>query len=149
MLSARLTLIVVAAALASAPQFAQAQTFQLSFPSATNAGPITGRAFLFVARQDKEEPRLQSGASGESEPFFGVDIEALTPGKSVTIDANVLGYPVASLKQLDRVLNSLQPLGDPQDRVLNILPFLARYRSHFIREIERAIATGWRFPEAS
>src|SRR5687768_14493932 len=66
------------------PGSAQAQTFQLSYPAGTSAGPITGRAYLFIARTDKEEPRLQSGADRESEPFFGVDVEALAPGKSVT-----------------------------------------------------------------
>ena len=53
---------------------------------------------------------------------------------------------LASLQQLERVLNALQPHGEPQDRVLNILPFLARYRGHLLREIERAIAISWRFP---
>src|SRR5688500_19351580 len=43
----------------------RAQTFHLSYHAGTHAGPITGRAYLFVARADKEEPRLQSGASGE------------------------------------------------------------------------------------
>jgi Putative esterase len=79
---------------------ARAQTFQLSFPTGANAGPITGRAFLFVARTDKEEPRLQSGASDDSEPFFGVDVEALAAGKTVTIDPTVPGFPVASLNKL-------------------------------------------------
>src|SRR5688572_22314652 len=78
----------------------RAQTFHLSYHAGTHAGPITGRAYLFVARADKEEPRLQSGASGDSEPFFGVDVDALSAGKSVTIDPNVPGFPVASLKQL-------------------------------------------------
>jgi hypothetical protein len=98
--SMRLTRLVVAVALAVIPRLTQAQTFQLSFAPGSNAGPITGRAFLFVARTDKEEPRLQSGADRGSEPFFGVDIEALAPGKAVTFDPNVPGYPVASLKQL-------------------------------------------------
>ena len=79
---------------------ARAQTFQLSYPAGANAGPITGRAFLFVARTDKEEPRLQSGPDRGSEPFFGVDVEVLAAGKAVTIDPTVLGFPVASLKQL-------------------------------------------------
>ena len=82
------------------PVSARAQTFQLSYPAGANAGPITGRAYLFVARTDKEEPRLQSGADRESEPFFGVDVEALAPGRSVTIDPAVPGFPVASLRQL-------------------------------------------------
>jgi hypothetical protein len=83
-----------------APRLALSQTFQLSHPAGTNAGPITGRAFLFVARTDKEEPRLQSGADRESEPFFGVDVEALPPGKAVNIDWNTPGFPVESLTKL-------------------------------------------------
>ena len=93
----RATLLIVCAA---APRLALAQTFQLSYPAGTNAGPITGRAFLFVARTDKEEPRQQSGPDRDSEPFFGVDVDALTPGKPVTIDPTVPGFPVASLAKL-------------------------------------------------
>ena len=77
-----------------------AQTFSLSYPASAHAGPITGRAYVFVARTDKQEPRLQSGADRGSEPFFGVDVEALQPGKGVNIDWNTSGFPVASLKAL-------------------------------------------------
>lgn len=52
-----------------------------------------------------------------------------------------------ALGQLDRVLDSLRPGGAPQDRVLNVLPFLARYGQHFLREAMRAIEAGWRLPE--
>src|SRR4051794_35984650 len=96
-LSRAALLIVVGAA---APRLAIAQTFWLSYPAGAHAGPITGRAFLFVARTDKEEPRLQSGADRESEPLFGVDVEALPPGKAVNIDWNTPGFPVASFKEL-------------------------------------------------
>jgi hypothetical protein len=82
------------------PRLAIAQTFWLSYPASAHAGPITGRAFLFVARTDKEEPRLQSGADRESEPFFGVDVEALPPGKAVNIDWNTPGFPVESFTKL-------------------------------------------------
>jgi len=91
---------VVLLSCVAVPGSARAQTFQLSYPAGANAGPITGRAYLFVARTDKEEPRLQSGADRGSEPFFGVDVETLAPGKSVTIDPTVAGFPVASLRQL-------------------------------------------------
>jgi len=84
----------------AAPRLAVAQTFWLSYPAGAHAGPITGRAFLFLARTDKEEPRLQSGADRGSEPFFGVDVEALPPGKAVNIDWNTPGFPVASFKEL-------------------------------------------------
>ena len=96
----RFALSALLLACAAAPRLALAQTFQLSYPASANAAPITGRAFLFVARTDKEEPRLQSGPDRESEPFFGVDVDALAPGKTVTIDPRVLGFPVASLGQL-------------------------------------------------
>jgi hypothetical protein len=80
-----------------------AETFQLSYPKAKLNGQteaITGRAYLFIARTDKEEPRLQAGSMRNSEPFFGLDVEGLKPGTSVAITLNTLGFPLASLKQL-------------------------------------------------
>lgn len=53
------------------------------------------------------------------------------------------------IDKLDRVLDSLRPLGEPQDRVLNVLPFLGRFGSHFMREVERTILTSWRLPGES
>ena len=85
------------------PYLAHAQTFQLSYPPAAisaQSQTITGRAYLFIARTDKEEPRLQAGSMRNSEPFFGVDVEALAPGKSVAITPNTPGFPLDSLKQL-------------------------------------------------
>src|SRR5512142_1091945 len=77
-----------------------AQTFRLSFTASTWAAPITGRAFVFLARTNREEPRLQSGPDRSSEPFFGADISALAPGQTVTIDRTTLGFPIASLAKL-------------------------------------------------
>jgi bacillithiol synthase len=48
--------------------------------------------------------------------------------------------------QLDRVLDSLRPEGKPQDRVLNVLPYLARFGEHFLGEIDGIIAAEWRLP---
>ena len=98
--STRLTCAIVILSCLAATRPAHAQTFWLSFPPSAHAGPVTGRAYLFVARTDKEEPRLQAGANLGSEPFFGVDVEALPPGKGVNIDWNTPGFPVASFKEL-------------------------------------------------
>lgn len=84
------------AALLLIPGPAAAQTFRLSFPASTNAGPVTGRAYVFLSRTDKREPRLQSGAQRGSEPFFGVDIDRVMPGKAITIDRTTLGFPLES-----------------------------------------------------
>lgn len=93
------TLLVLALA---RPTAARAQTtFHLSYPAAAaGAERITGRAYLFLARTDRTEPRLQSGSSRRSEPFFGVDVEALAAGATITIDASTPGFPLASLKDL-------------------------------------------------
>ncbi len=54
-----------------------------------------------------------------------------------------------ALGQLERVLTATRPLGLPQDRVLNVLPFLARYGEHFVEEVHQSIRTSWRLPVAS
>lgn len=101
MTSLRTPLLAIALVFAFAlPQHASAQSVQLSFSRTVAEGPITGRAFVFFARTDKSEPRLQGGAHRGSEPFFGIDISALKPGERAVIDAQTLGFPLASLKQL-------------------------------------------------
>ncbi len=92
--------LACALALATLPSLVLAQTVRLAYPAGAGSGTITGRAFVFVARTEAREPRLQSGASRGSEPFFGVDVDAVAPGQSITIDPTVAGYPVASLAQL-------------------------------------------------
>jgi hypothetical protein len=56
---------------------------------------LTGRMFVALARTDEREPRLQVGRYGCQ--FFGVDFTALSPGESVIIDGDVLGYPYEAL----------------------------------------------------
>lgn len=111
---------IVAVACLVIAQTAIAQTVRVSFPATVHAGPITGRAFLFVARTDKTEPRRQSGSFRESEPFFGRDVDALMPGTAVTFDASVAGFPVTSLDRL--------PAGDYFVQAM-ILPYTRFARS--------------------
>jgi hypothetical protein len=72
--------------------------FEITFPASAHAGPITGRAYVMIARQNTDEPRLQIGRTGV--PFFGRDIEKLGPGQAVAIDESDLGSPIASLRDL-------------------------------------------------
>ena len=75
-------------------------SFQISFPAETHSDPITGRVFVMIANNDEREPRLQAGSWRNSTPFFAVDVEELSPGESVTIDENILGFPPNSLKDI-------------------------------------------------
>ncbi len=52
-----------------------------------------------------------------------------------------------AVERLDRVLDTLRPGGERQDRVLSVLPFLARYGGRFLAEVERAIHEHWRLPD--
>ena len=63
--------------------------------------PVTGRLFVIVSRDNEREPRLQTGVNGV--PFWGIDVEDLKAGDTVTLSGNdprVFGYPFPSLDQL-------------------------------------------------
>jgi len=79
---------------------AQAQRFEISFPSSVHGQPITGRVFVVVTRHDSPEPRLQVGSWGQRVPFWGADVDQLRPGQSAVIDSATPGYPLRSLKEL-------------------------------------------------
>jgi hypothetical protein len=91
--------LAMAAAFVAAPALS-AQQFQVSFPAAAHAGPITGRLFVFVAEDRSPEPRFQAGGYAASVPFFGVDVDALAPGQAAVVDAATLGFPLTSLDEL-------------------------------------------------
>jgi hypothetical protein len=80
------------------------QRFEISIPAAENGQPRTGRVFVMVSRGEEPEPRLQVGSWGRTAPFFGADVENLSPGTPAVIDGTALGYPVKSLRDI--------PLGD-------------------------------------
>ena len=72
--------------------------FEITFPAASHAQPITGRVYVMIARNADREPRLQIGRTGV--PFFGRDIEQLNPDQVAVIDETDLGTPIASLRDL-------------------------------------------------
>jgi enterochelin esterase-like enzyme len=74
--------------------------FQVSFPAAAHAQPITGRVFVIITRQERREPRLQAGWWFQQTPIYGADVSHLQPGQPAIIDASTLGYPFKSLKEL-------------------------------------------------
>jgi hypothetical protein len=73
-------------------------SFEVSFPRAAHAEPVTGRVFVMISRTADREPRLQIGRNGA--PFFGRDVEGLKPEQPAVIDATDLGSPVSSLTEI-------------------------------------------------
>lgn len=87
--------------------------------------PITGRVFVIITRELATEPRLQPHSWGDAVPFFGVDVDALTPGKTAVVDRSTLGYPVSSIASL--------PAGDyAVQAVLNVYTRFARADGHVL-----------------
>ena len=72
--------------------------FEISVPESVHSEPITGRVYVMISRTNQRPPYLQIGRTGI--PFFGRDIERLTPGASAVIDESNLGSPIASLSDI-------------------------------------------------
>src|ERR1043165_345009 len=72
--------------------------FEISFPQAAHAGPITGRVYVAISRTNDRPPIQQTGETGV--PLFGVNVEELAPGKTAVIDARAFGFPARSLRDI-------------------------------------------------
>jgi hypothetical protein len=98
---AGLILLMAGAAMLLWAGAAFAQTgvrFEISFPASAHSGPITGRVYVMIARNDDMEPRLQVGRFGG--PLIGRDVEKLAAGDAAVIDSSDLGTPIESLSDL-------------------------------------------------
>jgi hypothetical protein len=73
---------------------------EILFSATAHPEPVTGRVYFFLTDNGNSEPRFQSGGTGETAPFFGVDVDQLHPGETVQIDGGTPGYPVHSLANL-------------------------------------------------
>ena len=76
---------------------AAAIQFAVAFGPSVRSEPVTGRVFVFLARDSAPEPRFQGGTLGANAPFFGRDVSQLGPGQVAVIDASTPGFPIARL----------------------------------------------------
>jgi hypothetical protein len=73
-------------------------TISVSFPKDRSAQPIDGRLLLLLSNDPTAEPRMQIGLSPKTQMIFGVDLDQLRPGQSITIeDHAAFGYPIRYL----------------------------------------------------
>ena len=75
----------------------QSPTFSVSFPKERSAQPLDGRLLLMLSTDASAEPRMQISLSPHTQIVFGLDVDQLTPGQSVTVDDSAFGYPVRYL----------------------------------------------------
>ncbi len=88
------------------PALAQAQpqpfSFRISFSREASAEPLDGRVLLFIADNDRAEPRYQVNDDPGTQLVFGIDVEGLRPDEEAVIDAGVFGYPIESIQKIPR-----------------------------------------------
>jgi hypothetical protein len=70
---------------------------QISYSTDVEGQPLDGRIILMLTTDDQSEPRFQVRPGVGAIQIFGVDVNQLAPGETVTIDGDVLGYPIESL----------------------------------------------------
>jgi putative esterase len=73
--------------------------FEITVPATVHGEPITGRVYVMITRNGEREPRLQLNQA-DGIPFFGRDVERVTPGTAAVIDDSDLGFPVDSLRDI-------------------------------------------------
>ena len=92
--------------LASSKEAPSHLRFEISFEESVHKNPITGRIYLIISKDKGVKERLQRGFGHQpvsdktGEPFFGTDVDQITPGETAVIDVHTLGFPVSSLKDL-------------------------------------------------
>jgi hypothetical protein len=83
--------------LLAAPAPTNAPQFSVSFPKERSATPLDGRLLLLLSNDGSSEPRMQIALAPRTQMVFGVDVDNMQPGLSVTIDDSAFGYPVRYL----------------------------------------------------
>lgn len=92
-----LSIAFVCCALAVTGAKMLAQRIEVSVPG---TAPLHGRLILVISKNDRTEPRMELSENYQSAQGFGVDVEGVTPGKPIVIDAKTFGYPLHSLTEL-------------------------------------------------
>ncbi|MEZ5317259.1 MAG: alpha/beta hydrolase-fold protein [Vicinamibacterales bacterium] len=73
--------------------------FEVEFPAAARAEPVTGRVYVAISRPGESRTPIQQ-ASPTGAPLFSVPVEALAPGQPARIGPAAFGHPVQSLRDL-------------------------------------------------
>src|SRR5579872_5375746 len=106
-------------------------TFAVSFPAARSAAPLDGRLILLISRDFNREPRfhVEPNEPLASPYLFGVNVDALAPGRELAIDDTAFGWPASHLSQLppgdyfvQAVLNRYEVFHLADGRVLKLPP---------------------------
>ncbi len=77
-----------------------AETFKLQLPKSAPDESYDGRMILILAVDNEKDPLNQVSADFDAAQIFGVNIDGLKRGNSVTIGGDILGFPARSLSEV-------------------------------------------------
>jgi len=100
--------------------------FEVTLSPQVADAPVDGRVILLVTRNGAVEPRFQPSWGADAIPMFGVDVDALAPGRSAVIDTSVRGYPLESIGEIPAGEYSVQA-------VLNVYTTFRRADGHTVK----------------
>jgi len=73
----------------------------VSFDPQMSDTPLDGRLLLMFSKNDEAEPRFQITGGLNTQLIFGMNVDALSGGQNVEFDADVFGFPLNSLSELE------------------------------------------------
>ena len=76
-------------------------SFSVSFPAARGGAPLDGRVILLVSGDLAREPRahVEPNEPLASPYIFGLNVDALAPGRAVVVDDKAFGWPARRLSE--------------------------------------------------
>jgi hypothetical protein len=99
------------------------------FPAARSATPLDGRLLLLVSTDSSSEPRFQVSDGANTQLVFGVDVDGWRPDTETPVNAQAVGYPLASLDELpagrywvQAVLNRYETFRRADGKVVKLPP---------------------------
>jgi hypothetical protein len=109
----------------------KATTFSVSFPASVGEAPVDGHVILLLSKDMTREPRthVEEGEMLAVPYVFGLDVDALAPGRAVVLDDHAFGWPAAHLSAVptgdyyvQAVLNRYEEFHLADGRSLKLAP---------------------------
>ncbi len=75
-------------------------SISVSYAETVNSDQLDGRLLIMLSNNDEKEPRFQINGGLTTQLIFGMNVDGMTLGETITFDDSVLGYPYSSLSDI-------------------------------------------------
>ena len=92
-----LPLLLLFMACGPGPEKAKTFAISIAFPDLQEREPLDGRLLLMLSDDPSDEPRFQINAGLNTQLIFGMNVEGVEPGQSISFDESAFGFPYENL----------------------------------------------------